>query len=159
MKGTEVPNPRRSSACDCTCGLTRNQLPSCESFILAMHIVLFLSMQMQRPLASNLHPDSQLLWKMTNSRLVALQWCILANCCLLLSILQCHCLITASTCWNHPFKIWCFYTLNFRSFYFRISTLHARYMKICHYMVYRPDQYNFASTKPGSATVCTHCQL
>ena len=24
MKGTEVPNPRRSSACDCTCVLTRN---------------------------------------------------------------------------------------------------------------------------------------
>ena len=23
MKGTEVPNPRRSSACDCTCVLTR----------------------------------------------------------------------------------------------------------------------------------------
>ena len=25
MKGTEVPNPRRSSACDCTCVLTRNR--------------------------------------------------------------------------------------------------------------------------------------
>ena len=30
MKNTEVPNPRRSSACDCTCVLTRiNEM--CES--------------------------------------------------------------------------------------------------------------------------------
>ena len=42
MKGTEVPNPRRSSACDCTCVLTRL---SRDSLMLAMHIVLFLPMQ------------------------------------------------------------------------------------------------------------------
>ena len=29
-KGPEVPNPRRSSACDCTCVLTRNQSLSCD---------------------------------------------------------------------------------------------------------------------------------
>ena len=26
IKGTEVPNPRRSSACDCTCVLTRKSM-------------------------------------------------------------------------------------------------------------------------------------
>ena len=36
MKGTEVPNPRRSSACDCTCVLTRTD--HCT------HSVLFLPM-------------------------------------------------------------------------------------------------------------------
>ena len=35
MKGTEVPNPQRSSACDCTCVLTRNWSLSCESLMLA----------------------------------------------------------------------------------------------------------------------------
>ena len=39
IKGTEVPNPWRSSACDCTCVLTRNQSLSRDSVILAMHIV------------------------------------------------------------------------------------------------------------------------
>ena len=39
MKGTEVPNPQRSSACDCTCVLTRNRSLSCDSLILAMRIV------------------------------------------------------------------------------------------------------------------------
>ena len=29
MKGTEVPNPRRISACDCTCVLTRLSCDSC----------------------------------------------------------------------------------------------------------------------------------
>ena len=42
MKGTKVPNPRRSSACDCTCVLTRL---SRDSLMLAMRIVLFLPMQ------------------------------------------------------------------------------------------------------------------
>ena len=48
MKGTEVPNPRRSSACDCTCVLTRidhclvnNR--SCHAF--QMCSVLFLPVQ------------------------------------------------------------------------------------------------------------------
>ena len=45
MKGTEVPNPRRSSACNCTCVLTRNRSPSRDSLMLAMRIVLFLPMQ------------------------------------------------------------------------------------------------------------------
>ena len=31
MKGSIVPNPRRSSACDCTCVLTRNQSLSRDS--------------------------------------------------------------------------------------------------------------------------------
>ena len=35
MKGTEVPNPRRSSACDCTCVLTRNRSLSRDSLMLA----------------------------------------------------------------------------------------------------------------------------
>ena len=35
MKGTEVPNPRRSSACDYTCVLTKNRSRSCDSLILA----------------------------------------------------------------------------------------------------------------------------
>ena len=42
MKGPKVPNPRRSSACDCTCVLTRL---SRDSLTLAMYIVLFLPMQ------------------------------------------------------------------------------------------------------------------
>ena len=45
MKGTEVPNPQRSSACDCTCVLTRNWSLSHDSLMLAMCIVLFLPMQ------------------------------------------------------------------------------------------------------------------
>ena len=47
MKGTEVPNPRRSSACDCTCVLTRNRSLSCDSRVLAtdVHSVLLLPMQ------------------------------------------------------------------------------------------------------------------
>ena len=37
MKGTEVPNPRRSSACDCTCVLTR--INHClVTLMLAMHL-------------------------------------------------------------------------------------------------------------------------
>ena len=44
MKGSIVPNPRRSSACDCTCVLTRNQSLSRDSH--ACHrIVLFLPSQ------------------------------------------------------------------------------------------------------------------
>ena len=39
MKGTEVPNPRRSSACDCTCVLTRNRSLSRDYPMLAMRIV------------------------------------------------------------------------------------------------------------------------
>ena len=39
MKGTEVPNPRRSSACDCTCVLTRNRSLSRDSLMLAMCIL------------------------------------------------------------------------------------------------------------------------
>ena len=39
MKGTEVPNPRRSSACDCTCVLTRNRTLSCDSLMLGMRIL------------------------------------------------------------------------------------------------------------------------
>ena len=39
MKGTEVPNPQRSSAGDCTCVLTRNRSLSRDSL---MRIVLFL---------------------------------------------------------------------------------------------------------------------
>ena len=39
MKGTEVPNPRRSSACDCTCVLTRNRSLSRDSLRLAMRIL------------------------------------------------------------------------------------------------------------------------
>jgi len=40
MKGTEVPNPRCSSACDCTCVLTRNRSLSRDSLTgLAMHIL------------------------------------------------------------------------------------------------------------------------
>ena len=39
MKGTEVPNPRRSSACDCICVLTRNRPLPCDSLMLAMHIL------------------------------------------------------------------------------------------------------------------------
>ena len=45
MEGTEVPNPRRSSACDCTCMLIRNRTLSHDSLMLAMRIVLFLPMQ------------------------------------------------------------------------------------------------------------------
>ena len=45
MKGTEVPNPRRSSACDCTCVLTRNRSLCHDSLMLAMRIVLFLPVQ------------------------------------------------------------------------------------------------------------------
>ena len=45
MKGTEVPNPRHSSVCDCTGVLTRNQSLFCDSLMLAMRIVLFLPMQ------------------------------------------------------------------------------------------------------------------
>ena len=46
MKGTEVPNLRRSSACGCTCVLTRNyRSVSRDSLMLAMRIVLFLPMQ------------------------------------------------------------------------------------------------------------------
>ena len=38
MKGTEVPNPRRSNACDCTCVLTR--IDHClVTLMLAMHIL------------------------------------------------------------------------------------------------------------------------
>ena len=36
MKGTEVPNPRRSSACDCTCVLVRNRTRSRDSLMLAI---------------------------------------------------------------------------------------------------------------------------
>ena len=39
MKGTEVPNPRRSSACDWTCVLTRNRSLSRDSLILAIRIL------------------------------------------------------------------------------------------------------------------------
>ena len=39
MKGTEVPNPRRNIGCDCTCVLTRNRTPSCDSLMLAMRIL------------------------------------------------------------------------------------------------------------------------
>ena len=40
MKGTEVPNPQCSSACDCICVLTRNRSMSRDdSLILAMHIL------------------------------------------------------------------------------------------------------------------------
>ena len=39
MKGTEVPNPRRSSACDCICVLTRNRSLSRDSPMLAMCII------------------------------------------------------------------------------------------------------------------------
>ena len=43
MKGTEVPNPQRSSACDCTCVLTRNRsLVSWLSHACHVHSVLFL---------------------------------------------------------------------------------------------------------------------
>jgi len=47
MKGTEVPNPQRSSACDCTCVLTRNRSLTRDSLILACHAhsVLFLPVQ------------------------------------------------------------------------------------------------------------------
>ena len=41
MKGTEVPNPRHSSACDCTCAFTRNQSLSRDSLILATRILFF----------------------------------------------------------------------------------------------------------------------
>ena len=38
MKGTEVPNPRRSNACDCTCVLTR--IDHClVTLMLVMHIL------------------------------------------------------------------------------------------------------------------------
>ena len=40
MKGTEVPNPRRSSACDCTCVLIRNRTRSVTH---ACHRILFCS--------------------------------------------------------------------------------------------------------------------
>ena len=43
MEGTEVPNPWRSSACDCTCVLEKRL--SRDSLMLAMRIVLFLPMQ------------------------------------------------------------------------------------------------------------------
>ena len=39
MKGTEVPNPQRSSAWDYTCVLTKNRSLSCDSLILAMRIL------------------------------------------------------------------------------------------------------------------------
>ena len=39
MKGTEVPNPRRSSACDCTCVLIRNRTLSHDSLMLGMRIL------------------------------------------------------------------------------------------------------------------------
>ena len=39
MKGTEVPNPQRNSACDCTCVLTRNWSLSRDSLMLAMCIL------------------------------------------------------------------------------------------------------------------------
>ena len=46
MKGPEVPNPWRSSACDCTYVLTRNRTLSRDSLMLAMRILLlFLPMQ------------------------------------------------------------------------------------------------------------------
>ena len=38
MKGTEVPNPRRSSACGCTCVLIRNRTLSRDSLMLTMRI-------------------------------------------------------------------------------------------------------------------------
>ena len=41
MKSTEVPNPPRSSACDCTCVLTRNRSLSHDSPMLAMRILFF----------------------------------------------------------------------------------------------------------------------
>ena len=44
MKGTECLNPRRSSACDCTCMLIRNRTLSHDSLLLVMCIVLFLPM-------------------------------------------------------------------------------------------------------------------
>ena len=37
MKGTEVPNPRRSSACDRTCVLTRNRSLSRDSHACHAH--------------------------------------------------------------------------------------------------------------------------
>ena len=40
MKSTEVPNPRRSSACDCTCVLTRIDHCLVTPYA-AIHIVLF----------------------------------------------------------------------------------------------------------------------
>ena len=39
MKGTAVPNPRRSSACDCTCVLIRNRTLSHDSLMLGMCIL------------------------------------------------------------------------------------------------------------------------
>ena len=47
MKGTEVPNPRRSSACDCTCVLTRNRSLSRDSHA-CTRIVLFLPFHRSR---------------------------------------------------------------------------------------------------------------
>ena len=41
MKGTEVPNPWPSSACDCTYVMTRNQSLSLDSLRLAMRILFF----------------------------------------------------------------------------------------------------------------------
>jgi len=41
MKGTEVPNPQRSSACGYTCVLTRNRSLSRDSLILAMRILFY----------------------------------------------------------------------------------------------------------------------
>jgi len=35
MKGTEVPNPQRSGACDCTCAFIRNRTLSRDSLMLA----------------------------------------------------------------------------------------------------------------------------
>ena len=40
MIGTEVPNPRCSSACDCTCVLTRNQSLSRDSLMLAICFIV-----------------------------------------------------------------------------------------------------------------------
>ena len=48
MKSIEVPNPRRNSACDCTCVLTRNRSLSISWFshrACHAHSVLFLPMQ------------------------------------------------------------------------------------------------------------------
>ena len=45
MKGTEVPNPRRSSACDCTCVLTRSITVLWLSHTCHAHSVLFLPVQ------------------------------------------------------------------------------------------------------------------
>ena len=67
MKGIEVPNPRRSSASDCTCVLTRNRSLSCDSLMLAMRIVLFHAhakfaheflMLFHRPCATHLYLSS-----------------------------------------------------------------------------------------------------